>query len=349
MDIIATITTTITAILIFCFLVLTHEFGHFIVAKACHVYVDDFSIGMGPRLLHWRGKETEYCLRLFPIGGYCKMRGEDEDSNDERAFCCRPVWQRICIVAAGPIMNFLSAILIYVVIYMILGMAVPSNLIGDVAPGSPAAVAGLEAGDRILSINGQEIEIWEDIGTVVNAGEEGAALNLQLLRGEDTMHVVLVPEYDSESARWLMGVYSSLEEPALQRAGFFQSIRLGVAQSVYMLRMLISSIIEMIAGTVPVEVTGPVGIVTVINQAANDSLRTVLALMAFLCLNLGFMNLLPLPALDGSRIVFLAIEGLRGKPINRDKEGMVHFIGLILLMGLMLLVTYQDIVRLVTG
>lgn len=345
----ATIITIITAVLIFCFLVLSHEFGHFIVAKACHVYVDDFSIGMGPRLLHWRGKETEYCLRLFPIGGWCKMRGEDEDSEDERAFCCRPVWQRICIVAAGPIMNFLSAILIYIVIYMILGLAVPSNLVGDVEPDSPAALAGLEAGDRILSINGQEIELWEDIGTVVNAGEEGAALNLQVLRGKESLSFVLEPEYDAETSRWLMGVYSSTEDPVLQRAGFFQSIRLGVEQSIYMLRMLISSIIGMVAGTVPVEVSGPVGIVTLINQAANDSLRTVLALMAFLCLNLGLMNLLPLPALDGSRIVFLAIEGLRGKPINRDKEGMVHFIGLILLMGLMLLFTYQDIVRLVTG
>ena len=343
-----TIITIITAILVFCFLVLSHEFGHFIVAKACHVYVEDFSIGMGPSLLHWRGKETEYCLRLLPIGGWCKMRGEDEDSEDDRAFCCRPVWQRICIVAAGPIMNFICAILIYVVIYMLLGVATPSNVVGEVVPDSPAAAVGMEAGDRILNINGQEIALWNDIGTLID-DTEGSALNIQVQRGEESLSFILEPQYDEVSGRWLMGVYSSTEDPVIQHVGFFTSIKLGLQQSIYMLRLLITSIIGMFAGTVPVEVSGPVGIVSVISQAARDSLITVLSLVALLCLNLGLVNLLPLPALDGCRIVFLAIEGLRGKPIKREREGMVHFIGLLLLMGLMVLITYQDIARLITG
>lgn len=345
----STIITILAAVLVFCFLVLTHEFGHFIVAKACHVYVDDFSIGMGPRLLHWKGKETEYCLRAFPIGGWCKMRGEDEDSDDERAFCQRPVWQRICIVAAGPIMNFICAILLYILIYAALGLATPGNIIGEIGPGSPAETAGLEAGDRILSINEQEIKLWEDISSAVNVDEPGSPIHMEVQRGDETLDFVLVPEYDEASSRWLLGIYSSTEEPVIQRYGIFQSIGMGVKQSIYMLRMLVSSIVGMFAGTVPVEVSGPVGIVSVIGQATQDSMRTLLSLAAFLCLNLGFMNLLPLPALDGCRIVFLFIELLRGKPINRDREGLVHFIGLILLMALMLLVTYQDIARLISG
>ena len=343
------IITIITAVLVFCFLVLSHEFGHFIVAKACHVYVEDFSIGMGPRLLHWRGRETEYCLRAFPIGGWCKMRGEDEESEDARAFCCRPVWQRICIVAAGPIMNFLFAILLYIIIYMMIGISVPSNLVGDVTAGSPAEAAGIQAGDRIVAINAEPVVLWSDITTIMDAQTEGAGLHIQLLRDGETMDILLDPQYDAETGRWMIGVYSSLEDMAVQRAGFFPSIKMGIQQSFYMLRQLVSGIIGMFAGTVPVEVSGPVGIVTVINQAAQDSLRTVLALTAFLCLNLGLVNLLPLPALDGSRIVFLIVEGLRGKPIDSQKEGMVHFVGLLVLMGLMLLITYQDIVRLVAG
>ncbi|MDO4732313.1 MAG: RIP metalloprotease RseP [Bacillota bacterium] len=344
----STFTTIIAAVLVFCFMVLVHEFGHFIVAKACRVYVEDFSIGMGPRLLHWQGKETEYCLRLLPLGGWCKMRGEDEDSEDERAFCRRPVWQRICIVAAGPIMNFLSAFLIYVVIYMILGIAVPSNLVGEVSPDSPAALAGMEAGDRLLSINGQEIQNWADIDPAMDL-EEAGSIEVWVQRDGEELQFLLTPEYDAASSRWLMGIYSSLEESSLQKEGFFQSISLGLKQSISMLKLLASSIVGMIGGTVPVDISGPVGIVTVIGQAANDSLRSVLSLLAFLSLNLGFMNLIPLPALDGSRIIFLAIEGIRGKAINREIEGIVHFVGLILLMGLMLLITYQDIVRLVTG
>ena len=343
------IITIITAVLVFCFLVLSHEFGHFIVAKACHVYVEDFSIGMGPRLLHWRGKETEYCLRAFPIGGWCKMRGEDEESEDERAFCRRPVWQRICIVAAGPVMNFLFAILLYIIIYMGIGLSVPSNLVGDIIPDSPAATAGIQAGDRIVAINDEPVRLWSDITTIMEEHAPGSALHIQVLRDEETVDILLEPQYDAENGSWVMGIYSSLEDMAVQRVGFFRAIKMGVQQSIFMLKQLVTGIFGMIAGTVPVEVSGPVGIVTVINQAAQDSLLTVLALTAFLCLNLGFVNLLPLPALDGSRIIFLIIEGLRGRPINSKIEGMVHFVGLLALMGLMLLITYQDIIRLVVG
>lgn len=334
--------TAIAAILVFCLLILSHEFGHFIAAKACGVYVEDFSLGMGPRLLKWQGKETQYTLRLLPIGGWCKMVGEDEDSENPRAFCNKKVWQRILIVAAGPLMNFLTAILLFVIVFSTYNS--PENLVGRVTADSPAAVAGLEYGDRIVEINGEEIADWEDIGEAVNQGEAGQALTLTLERDGERLTTILTPVYDAELDRWLIGI-----QAYQARENIFVAVRNGFLQSFYLLQALVSAIVGMIAGSVAPDVSGPVGIVNMIGVYTEAGWKSLVSFTGFLALNLGLVNLLPLPALDGSRIVFLCIEGVRGKPIKREREGMVHFVGLLLLLGLMLVVTYQDIVRLVTS
>lgn len=333
----------IVAILIFCVLILSHEFGHFIVAKACGIYVEEFSLGMGPRLLHFQGRETDYCLRLLPIGGWCKMRGEDEESEDPRAFCRKSVGQRMAVVAAGPLMNFLCAALLFIIIYMMLGTYSTEPVVGETIQGTPA-VEVLEEGDRILSIGGVAVESWNDIGTAVASLPEGESFELVLLRQGEELKMPFSPYFDEESGGWKLGIY-----PMKVRQRLSTAIGLGFQQTYYFTKTLILAIVGMFRGTVPVDVGGPVAIVGVIGTAAEYGLQTVLLLTAYLCINLGLVNLFPLPALDGSRLVFLAVEGLRGKPIDPKKEGMVHFIGLVLLLGLMVLITYHDVVNLING
>lgn len=335
--------TIVAAILVFCFLILSHEFGHFIVAKACGIYVEDFSLGMGPKLLSWKGKETQYTLRLLPVGGWCKMEGEDEDSENPRAFCNKKVWQRICVVAAGPVMNFICAIILFVILFMMVGTYSTTNQVGDVTAGYPAATAGLQSGDILLDINGFPISNWNDISTAVNQ-QPGQTLSCLVERDGQQLTIIITPVYDESRGSYLLGI-----TPMQARLGFFKAVGLGVRQSVLFARELVISIVGMIRGTMEVDISGPVGIVTVIGETASYGFRSLMLLTAYLSINLGLINLFPLPALDGSRIVFLAVEGIRRKPIDRDKEGWVHTIGLFLLLGVMVLVTYHDIVRLVSG
>lgn len=341
--------TIISAIAVFCLLILSHELGHFLAARACGVLVDDFSLGMGPKLVKWQGRETQYTLRLLPIGGWCKMVGEDEDNENPRAFCNKKVSQRILVIAAGPLMNFIMAILIFIVYYMMLGAYSPESLVGSPLADSPAQAAGLRADDRIVAIDQTEITTWNQISTTINArvaaaGEQPIILELAVEREGELLSIPVAPYYDAEAGRWLVGI-----QPATVRQNVFTAIELGIKSSYYFTRELIMALVGMFSGTTPVEVAGPVGIVDIIGDATDTGLRSLLLLTGLLSINLGLINLFPLPALDGSRIVFLAIEGLRGRPFNREREGMVHFIGLMLLMGLMLLITYQDIMRLISG
>ncbi|NLF80107.1 MAG: RIP metalloprotease RseP [Clostridia bacterium] len=338
------VVTIISVILVFCLLILSHEFGHFIAAKACGIYVDDFSLGMGPKIAQFKGKETTYTLRPFPIGGWCKMRGEDEESVDPRSFKSRKLWQQMLTIAAGPLMNFILAITIFVVVFMMMGTASGANVIGEVGESTPAAAAGLQPGDRIMAINGLEIDEWVDISAAVNAAKPGGALSLAIERDGRTLQTVIEPYFDEEMQTWLIGII-----PQKEHLNFFRAIWLGCVQSVQFSVAIIQGLAQMISGAIPADVAGPVGIVTLIGQASEYGIQSLLILTAYLSINLGLINLFPLPALDGSRLVFLTIEGLRGKPINQAKEGMIHFVGLILLFGLMIFITYKDILRLVTG
>ncbi|MDO4581121.1 MAG: RIP metalloprotease RseP [Bacillota bacterium] len=333
--------TAIAAIAVFCLLILSHEFGHFIVAKWSGVYVEDFSLGMGPKLLQWQGKETTYTLRPFPIGGWCKMRGEDEDSDDPRAFNNAKIWKRILTVFAGPLMNFVIAIVLFIIIFMMLGTASSENVAGKIQPGQPAEAAGMQAGDRILSVNGIEIATWEQIGPAVNSLPPGSELSVLVERDGQQLILSITPVFNEEYQLWMLGI-----EAERLRQNLFTAIALGCKQSIWFVKELILALISMFTGQAPVDVAGPVGIVTIIGDSARYGLQSLLLLTAYLSINLGLLNLFPLPALDGSRIIFLAIEGLRGRPIDRRKEGMVHFVGLMALMALM---TYNDILRLIAS
>ena len=335
--------TAIAAILIFSLLILTHEFGHFIAAKSFGVYVEDFSLGMGPKLLQKKGKETTYTLRPFPIGGWCKMRGEDEASDDPRAFNKKKVWQRMIIIAAGPLMNFITAFILFVVVYMMIGVASPENVVGETIEGSDAALV-LEAGDEIIMVNGAAVEEWADITPAVNSTWDGGDIQLTVVRDGAEMDISIAPYFNEDTQAWQIGIM-----PQVAKHNIFSAIKMGCVQAVTFAVDLIQSLVQMITGQIEADLSGPVGIVSFIGETTAYGIRSLLVLAAYLSINLGIINLLPIPALDGSRLVFLTIEGIRRKPIDPKKEGIVHFIGLLFFFGLMIIITYKDIVRLISG
>lgn len=335
----------IAAIVVFCLLILSHELGHFSMAKLVGIYVYDFSLGMGPKLLAFKGKETQYTLRLFPIGGHCLMMGEDEASDDERAFNKKKVWQRILVIVGGPAMNFVAAALIFICLFMVAGFPFASSEIGEVLEGKAAEQAGILSGDVIVEINGQAIKTWNDILPTVEAD----LLNITLDRNGEIISYLVQPNYDEESGRWMIGILAS-ENPVYIRLNIFKAIGWGCKETFLFTKALILGLTGMATGSVQVtkdDVGGPVMIISMIVQFANSGLYQLLLFAAFLCMNLAVINLLPIPALDGSRIIFLLVEGLRGKPIKPEREGMVHFVGLMLLFALMIFLTYNDILRLI--
>jgi len=331
-------------LIILCVLILVHEFGHFIVAKLCDVHVKEFSLGMGPQIAKWGKKETQYSLRVFPIGGFVSMVGEDEDSDDPRAFCKKPVWQRLLITFCGPFMNFILAIVLFVVSFMYFGVAAEEPLIGSVAVGTPAYSAGILAGDTITDINGEEIENWTELSAAIRAAGT-AEMQVGAVREDGTAYTVsLTPIYDESQGFTIIGITQGMV-----RADLFGSIKQGFVNAYEFTRTLLVSLWQMITGQMALDVAGPVGMVSIVGAYADTALMSLFLLGGILSINLGVINLLPFPGLDGSRIVFLAIEGVRGKPVPSDKEAMVHFLGLVCLMAFMIFITINDVGRLIGG
>lgn len=331
--------TIIYAILIFCLLIFVHEFGHFIAAKACGVKVNEFAIGMGPAFFKKQKGETQYSLRIFPIGGFCAMEGEDEDSEDERAFNNKPAWQRACVLVAGPFMNLLTAMLLLVVIATWAGQ--PTTTINKVIDGSPAYEAGLQKGDEILGIDGKKIDEWNDLLTVVGQTKNDT-VSFELDRDGKKMTIQSRVEYDEQAQRNKVGV-----SPVFKHSLAEGTVN-GVKNTGKMTVMMYDILKKLVTGEVSVkELSGPVGIVYAVNDSAKAGVIYVIYLSALLSLNLAIMNLLPLPALDGGRLLFLVIRKFTGKRMTDEMEGKVHFVGIMLLLLLMVYVTWNDIVRFV--
>lgn len=327
-------------LIILCVLVIVHEFGHFAVAKLNGIYVEEFSIGMGPKLCGWGKGETKYSLRLLPIGGFVKMMGEEEDSDNERAFCNKGVLARMAVTFAGPAMNFVIAAVFFMVAFMYFGLPASNGLIGKVEPGLPAAAVGMAPGDVLVALDSTEIKNWNDISAFMQTKEPGEEISVTFSRDGQEITETMVLAANSEG-RAFMGI-----SQGTARAGLIQSLKLGLMTTFSFTVMILESLWQMLTGQVAVEVAGPVGMVTLVGEYADVGLMYLFLFAGILSVNLGIMNLLPIPALDGSRLVFLAIEGIRRKPVDRDKEAMVNFIGFVLLMTLMLVVTYFDIERL---
>lgn len=329
--------TIIYAILIFCVLIFVHEFGHFIAAKACGVKVNEFSIGMGPAFFKKQKGETLYSLRIFPIGGFCAMEGEDEDSNDERTFNRKPAWQRAVVLAAGAFMNLLTAVILMIIIAFWSGQA--TTVVDEVLDDSPAYEAGLQSGDEIVAVNDSRINDWNDILAAIG-GSKADSVELTVERNGRNISVTSAIEYDEEAGRSKVGI-----KPVV-RHNIIESIGTGIKNTGNMTVMMYDIIKELITGGVSAkELSGPVGIVYAVNDTAKAGIIYVVYLSALLSLNLAIMNMLPFPALDGGRLLFLLIRKITGKRVTDEMEGKIHFIGIVLLMALMVYVTWNDIVK----
>jgi regulator of sigma E protease len=330
-------TTILIALFVFGILVVFHEFGHFSIAKLVGIKVHEFSVGMGPRIFKISGKETEYSIRILPLGGFVKMEGEDEASTDERSFNNKPVWARFLVVAAGSIMNFVLAILLFIIIFYSIGF--PTTIVKETAPGFPAEKAGILPGDKITAIDGMQIHNWDKIVETIN-DKKDKEMEIIILRNDEQKKIHVRPIINEDTKQVLIGI-----SPTTKKS-FFQSIKISFDRMLFVIRGMFGFFAQIFEGKASTDdVVGPVGIIHLVGEAAKFGIYNVMSLAALISVNLGMINLLPIPALDGARLVFLAIEGIIGKPIDPEKEGFVHFVGFVLLMGLMLFIVYKDIIR----
>ena len=349
--------TTLAIIFVFGSMVMIHELGHYMVAKWIGVKVIEFSFGFGPKIVGYQGKETLYALRIIPLGGFVKLHGMDAevDENgraviapieDARSFMNKPVWQRMAVIVAGPIMNFVLAIILFVSVFAYLGIPTQSNsnLIGSLVKGKPAAAAGIQPGDKILAVNQEPTSDWNRLTEVIHA-KPGQVLNLTIERGniKQPQIVSVKTEKDAQTGYGMIGI---APEVTYTHASILQSTRIGLERTLDFTKLIMVTLTQMITGKIPAELGGPVMIAQAIGEGAQEGLANLLGLTGVLSIQLGLLNLFPIPALDGSRLVFLLIEGLRGKPLNPEKENMIHLVGFVLLMVVMIAVTYKDVVRL---
>lgn len=340
----------ILAILAFGMLVIVHEFGHFITAKRGGVQVNEFWIGMGPTLLKKQHNGTLYCLKALPFGGACVMEGEDEESDNAHAFGNASLPRRMLIVAAGALMNFLVGFLIVLAVIQPNG---PNggyivSTLDSVDPASTAAAeGGLQAGDEILEVDGYNILLRSDFEMALSRGADTTYEIVVRRDGEKVTlpAVVLEATIEGEDGRKMIGL-TFAEQPD----SIGMHIKMAVRTSLNYARLVWVSLGMLVSGQVGVDqLSGPVGVASVMASTASYSIMAFLQLVAFISINLGVMNLLPLPALDGGRLVFLIIEGIRRKPVPAKYEGYIHAAGLMLLLALMVYVTGQDILRIVVG
>lgn len=329
--------TIIYAILMFCILVLVHEGGHFIAAKSVGIKVNEFAIGMGPVLLKKVKGETQYSLRLFPIGGFCAMEGEDDDSDDERSFGKKPVWAKALVIVAGAFMNLVLAIVILACSIYYLGM--PTTAIGEFSQVSPARDAGLKIGDKIVAIEQYKINEWTDITKAIS-GQKDDSVTITVERDNKDLNYTMNLATEESTGRKIVGI-----TPAVSRS-VGGAIVTGCKATWNMTVSMVDVIGELVTGKVsPKELTGPIGITVAVSDSVKYGFIYVANLAALISLNLAIVNMLPFPALDGGRLVFLIIRKITGRAITDEIEGRVHFIGIMLLFGLMIYVTWQDIGR----
>lgn len=340
----------IIAILIFSAIVLFHELGHFLFAKRAGIKVNEFSLGLGPTLCGVQKGETFYSIKLLPFGGACMMEGEDAESESDRAFNNKSVLNRISVVAAGPIFNFILAFVLAIIVIALRGF--DSTQVRGVIDDYPVAQAGIVPGDKITKINNQHVYVGREINLFLSLNP-GKEFDLTYERDGKKNTVTIVPEYDEESGRYLAG-FTGLT--SREKGNVFEVIKYSAFEVRYWIKTTFQSLGMLLTGKVGLkDLSGPVGIVDVIGDTYEES-KSDGALYVFvnmvnmailLTANLGVMNLLPLPALDGGRLVFLIIEGITKKRVPEKIEGTIHFVGLVLLLILMVFVMGNDIFKII--
>lgn len=340
-------TTVLITIAVLGVLIFFHELGHFWFAKRNGIYVHEFAIGFGPRVLAFQRGETTYSLRALPLGGFVRMAGmhPDEEGLHEvppsQRFLNKPIRVRFRVIFGGPLFNLLLAVLVFALLFAVIGVATPSLTIEAVEPGMPAAEAGLLPGDRIAAINDEPIDRWEQVVALVQSHPE-ETLTIAFVRSGQMRQVEVVP-LRSEQGGGVIGIRPGVE---FVRHNVFQAIAAGFAWTGQVIVGFFGALSDIITGTAAGDVIGPIGIGAEIGAATRSGgLPNLLALTALLSINLGLINLLPIPALDGSRLLFLVVEWLRGRPLDPDKEGMIHFVGFALMIGLLIFISIRDLAR----
>lgn len=353
------------AILVLALVIFIHELGHFLVAKWCDVEVRTFSMGFGPTVWARTWGETEYRLAAIPLGGYVSMAGQDDGFEDEqlapsdptRGFTAKGMGPRAAIIAAGPAANFLLAFVVFSSLAFVYGVHIPTDepLIGDLTPGAPAEAAGLLPGDRVLTINGESVGRWDEIPPAVTSSK-GEGLNFGLLGADGTeRNAVVVPEMrgrtdafgESTGESWYIGVGRPLNSAEM---GLFGSIVSGAKQTTYYSQMILTTLWRLVQGRLSKEdVGGPIMIAQEASRQANNGLAPLLGFMALISINLGIVNLLPFPVLDGGHLAFISFEAIRGKPLPiRVRDGALQ-VGMVVLGALMIFVVAQDVMKIVSG
>lgn len=342
----------IFALLIFEVIILIHEFGHFIVAKLCGVKVNEFAIGMGPAILKKQKGDTLYAWRVFPIGGYCAMEGEDKSSEDERSFNHKSVPKRMAIVMAGIVMNLILGFVL-LVIYTVMSAPITSTTVSKFEKEDATShKSGLEVGDEIISVNGMRIFTDMDLSYQFQ-NDEDSVFDMVVIRNGEKKELKNVA-FDVTDKRMHIDFFVKPID-----ADFFTVTSYAFRHTVTDGRLIYITLLDLVKGKYSIrDLSGPVGIVDVIGDVIEDQtdkekgidwhalITQMLSLGAFITINIGLFNLLPLPALDGGRMVFLIVEAIRGKPVPPEKEGMVHFIGILVLLALMVVVTISDVIKL---
>ena len=366
--------TIVIALLLFGIIILIHEFGHFLLAKKNGVTVHEFSIGMGPKIYSKEKNGTEYSLRVLPIGGYVSMEGEedgfdrseedeensgktliidnediedkdghsDEDTVNEGSFAEKTILQRASIIFAGPFFNFLGCIGFLVALFLMIG--IPTTKVGTLVDNAPAQEVGIKVGDEIKSVNGQTVNSSTDITNIISASK-GKEINLVVNRDGKDVEFDLSPKFSKDTKTYIIGITFDRTKNIIK--SFITALTTTWDITVQMVEFLGQLVTGRVAGGISNSVAGPVGVIGMVSDAAKMGITNLLYLGAVISLNLGIMNLVPFPALDGGRLLLLLIEALRGgKKLDPSKEAMINIVGMSVLMAFMLFITYKDILRL---
>ncbi|MBQ3427096.1 MAG: site-2 protease family protein [Clostridia bacterium] len=381
--------TAIVTILMFLVMVSLHEFGHFITAKVMGFKILEYSIGFGPAVLKSKKSEIQYSLRAIPFGGYCKFEGEDEESEDPRAFSNRPVWQRIIVVAAGGVFNIILGFVLFLIIVPF-SSPIRTNVIESVVPGSYIEEAGILPGDKVVGIDGKKVNFYDDIALYTDEFRADGVYELIVKRDGERLKFTFSPSeavteytYTEDGIEVKSSINGIAEEPAFYSYESGKAIRdeekTGTTETVtrliigfvpktedvtfvnvwgeawnetrFVVKLVYNSLWQMVTGRIGMDqMSGPVGVVSEVNTVVHSgagSWLNILMLTALLTINLGVFNLLPIPALDGGRLMFMLFELITRRRVPPEKEGVVHAIGFALLIGLIIFISYHDIVKLV--
>ncbi len=337
--------TILATVFVFGLLVFVHELGHFIVAKMSGMKVTEFALGFGPNIYQRKDGETLYSLRVIPLGGYNKIAGMDPDEPyDPRNFNNHSIFKRFLVIIAGSVMNLILPILLFFLVIIFSGIQTPLDLpiLGNVMANRPAALAGLQANDTVLAVESKQVDTWVGLVEEIRV-RANQPTKLLVKRGEKEFSVTVIPQLDEKSQRGVIGVMAKMQ---VQPVGVWQAMKMSVVQTYEVAKEMLAGLFSLITGSrQSADLAGPLGVAQMAGQVAQYGIIPLLSFAAFLSINLGLINLFPIPMLDGGHVVTLLVEAVRGKPLSAQSMQRIQMIGLFILLSLMIFATVKDLSR----